>query len=273
MIKKIISEPLLHFIALSLCFFIVYNALNPQTVGVDKIITITDSRVEQLYARFEKTWQRVPAKEEKQKLIRSYALDEIYAREAQALGLGDNDAVVKRRLRQKMEFMLEDMSALKIPSDMVLQQFYQDNSADYRSQNQYSFSQCYFSTDRPEEELQEIIDKQKKVIAQGEDPVGDNSLLPAVMNKALVSQIERQFGTDFTLKLKQASLQEWVGPVASGLGLHFVKVTERTLGELPALEKVKSKVLSDWRYDENKRVKDEYEQALLEQYQIDVTTP
>jgi hypothetical protein len=48
--------------------------------------------------------------QELQGLIEDYIRDEVFYREGRAAGLDRDDALIRRRVRQKMEFLAEDMS-------------------------------------------------------------------------------------------------------------------------------------------------------------------
>ncbi len=270
LLKKIISEPLVHFLVIASLFFVIYDYLNPQSFDETKIITVSSNRIEQLKKGFEKTWTRAPTELELKKIIESYALDEIYAREANTLGLGENDEVIRRRLRQKMEFILQDMSVLQQPSEQELSDFYQNNIAAYRDDNQYSFEQVYIMTNRTETSLALVLTEQKQRIKDGRKPQGDISTLPRQMSKASSHQINRQFGFNFNLFLDQAPLNKWTKPIKSGLGLHFIKLSQRSVGAVSALAEIKEAVIKDWRYQQSKVFIESYQKNLLKQYQINI---
>ena len=50
-------------------------------------------------------WKRQPTGTELEALIDGDVRDEVYYREALALGMDRNDTVIRRRMRQKMEFL------------------------------------------------------------------------------------------------------------------------------------------------------------------------
>ena len=111
--KRLLKEPLLHFLLLGAAIFIAYRLVAArQRLGGNGR---RDRRaVEHLAAGFEKTWQRPPTDEELKGLIDDWVREEIATREALALGLDKDDTVIRRRLRQKLEFVSDD--ALPRPS-------------------------------------------------------------------------------------------------------------------------------------------------------------
>ena len=60
----------------------------------------------------------VPTTRELDGLIEDYIQEEIMYREAMAMGLDRDDAIIRRRLRQKMEFLSEDIAASIVPTDV-----------------------------------------------------------------------------------------------------------------------------------------------------------
>ena len=70
-------------------------------------------RVPQIVEIFTRTWQRPPTEGELSGLIDSFVKEEVFYREGRKLGLDQDDTIVRRRLQQKMEFMIEpDEAAL-----------------------------------------------------------------------------------------------------------------------------------------------------------------
>ena len=99
LVGRFLREPLLHFLAIGSLIFLLYTALSgPAQVPADKIV-VGPERIEQLAKRFQAVWLRPPADSELRAIIEEFVREEIYYREALALGLDRNDTVVRRRLR------------------------------------------------------------------------------------------------------------------------------------------------------------------------------
>jgi hypothetical protein len=56
-------------------------------------------------------------------LIESFIRDEAYYREAHAMGLDQDDPMVRQRMRLKLEFLLEDLATQATPDDAQLTRF------------------------------------------------------------------------------------------------------------------------------------------------------
>lgn len=137
MLRKIVSEPLLHFIVLSVLIFVVYEVLNPRQDD-QQTVTVSEGRVSQISNSFLERWGRAPSSKELDGAIHVYAVNEMFIREAKGLGLDVDDQAIDQRLRKKMNYLLEDLADANRPTDDVLQQFYADNAAKYLSPTRYS---------------------------------------------------------------------------------------------------------------------------------------
>jgi hypothetical protein len=57
----------------------------------------------------------------------------LLAREARSLGLEDNDVIIRRRLAQKLSFIIDDTTRRAEPTEHELQQYYEANARRFRS--------------------------------------------------------------------------------------------------------------------------------------------
>jgi hypothetical protein len=113
---KFLREPLVHFLLLGSAIFVVYGLVSERGVEKPGHTTVTQGKIENLAATFARVWQRPPTDRELDGLIQDYIREEVLYREALALGLDRDDTVIRRRLRQKMEFVSEDFAAQAEPS-------------------------------------------------------------------------------------------------------------------------------------------------------------
>ena len=115
--KNLFREPLLHFLLIGAGLFLVFRLAKQNDADEsDQRIVVTAGRIDQLETVFEKTWQRPPTKEELQGLVNDFVLEEAYYRRAVAMGIDRNDTIIRRRLRQKLEFLTDTASLLE-PTD------------------------------------------------------------------------------------------------------------------------------------------------------------
>jgi hypothetical protein len=112
-VRRILREPLLHFLLLGALLFWLYGALNGGAPGAPGEIVVDRARVESLAAQFQRTWQRPPAAEEMQGMIDAWVREEVLYREGMALRLDRDDPVVRRRVAQKLAFMADAQKSVE----------------------------------------------------------------------------------------------------------------------------------------------------------------
>ena len=118
-----LREPLVHFLLLGAAFFGLYALLNSDDSGAPGDIVVTTGQIENIAAAFTRVWLRPPTPDELKEQIDLYVTEEALSREAIKLGLDQNDAVIRSRLRQKMEFLVEDTNAPYEPSEKELEDY------------------------------------------------------------------------------------------------------------------------------------------------------
>ena len=272
--KKWLKEPLVHFILIGAVLFLLFNFTNGPAGDKPNRIVVTPGQVEQMTARFTRSRMRPPTEQEIAVLIESYLRDEIYYREALAMGLDKDDALIRRRMRQKLEFILEDISAQADPTDEVLTDFMRKRMDRYRLDAQISFQQVYLSPDR----RKDMVGDAGKMLARlraGTDPeaLGDRIMMEHKFDLADEREIERAFGEAFAQQILKLEPGAWVGPVISGLGGHLVMVSERRDGRMPELAEVRTMVERDWLAQRRKELKDSTFRKLLEGYEVVMEQP
>jgi hypothetical protein len=249
--KRLLREPLVHFTALALLIFVAYAVLAPRAHQAPAgRIVVSAGKIEQMAAIFARTWQRPPSAEELKGLIDDYVTEEIYVREALALGLDIDDTVIRRRLRQKMEFMTSaDVDALT-PTDAELQAYLDAHPDDFSQAPQFAFQQVFLNPDRHPGRLEQatltLLETLRADPAADASLLGDGSLLPFELPLTSVRSIDRIFSPEIAAAVAQAEPGDWTGPVASPYGLHLIRVMAKEPGRLPALAEVRDAVLREW---------------------------
>lgn len=280
--KKLFREPLLHFLLIGAGMFFLFGLKgNPAALTSSQSepsatkIVVTQGDIDQMIAVFGKTWQRTPIEEELQGLVEDFVRNEIYYREAIAIGLDRDDAIMKRRMRQRMEFIMEDVTSSLDPTDAALQAFMQKNPENYLVDPQLSFRQIYVNSDKRGTNAESDA---RKILAQlnaGADPdsVGDPSLLEAKIKLSPLWDISKQFGEPFSKSLLDLQPGRWEGPMRSGYGMHLVFVEKRIDGRLPELKEVREILKRDWIYERQKELKDAAYAKIRERYTVTVEGP
>jgi len=163
----------------------VFGLVNDRTSGdADTQVVVSAGRINQLEIIFTKTWQRPPTTEELKGLIDNFVLEEIYYRQAVAMGIDRDDTVIRRRLRQKFEFLTDDLAAASVPTDQELAAYLAANADAFVRESTYTFEQVYISPDQPGADLETRVAEQLSALRAGDAPAGDVGLLPTYFEAA-----------------------------------------------------------------------------------------
>jgi hypothetical protein len=276
--KRILREPLFHFLLLGAAIFAAYGLVSKRSSDEPGKIVISTGQIAAMAEGFTRTWRRPPTREELEGLIRDRVQEEVYCREAMALGLDKDDTVIRRRLRQKIEFVTDDVAALAEPTDDELSAFLTAHADTFRVQRQFTFSQVYLNPERRGANLardtaQLLAQLQRAGDQADVSELGDSFLLEHKFQSLPASEAVKQFGEKFAAKLGELSPGQWQGPVESGYGVHLVWVSERTEGRVPALAEVRDAVRREWANTRRSEANEKFYQELLKHYVVTIERP
>jgi hypothetical protein len=281
-VKKMVREPLVHFLVIGAVLFLLFGwkgkpASMPGGQAGTQAAQITVSRdaIEQMNSQFAKTWQREPTEEEQKGFVEDLIRNEIFYREAIAIGLDRDDEVLKRRLRQKMEFIYEDISSWAEPTDEDLRAFMKKNREKFLTDPQLSFRQVFVNESRRGKSAESDARQILAQLTAGVDPdtVGDTTLLEPDIPLSPIWDIKKQFGDEFGKNLLELNPGKWRGPIRSGFGMHLVFVKELQDRRLPDLKEVRETVKRDWLVEKQKELKDAAYAKIRERYTVIVERP
>ena len=272
--NKIIREPLLHFLLIGAALFVVFGLVNDRTSSnADTQVVVSAGRIEQLENIIAKTWQRSPTKEELKGLVDDFVLEEIYYRQAVAMGIDRGDTVIRRRLRQKFEFLTDDMAAAAVPTGEELANYLAANADVFMTDTTYTFEQVYINPDRPGVDLDGYIAEQLSALRAGNVVGGDSVLVPTFFAATPGRVVDSNFGSGFSDSLDLLTAGEWQGPVESGLGLHLVRIEERVEGSLPDLGDIRPLVEREWAHEKRIETRRIINEQLLNEYDVVIEWP
>ena len=273
--KKLLREPLLHFLLLGATIFAAYSLLSNSRSEEPGKIVITQGQIENLSVSFAKMWQRPPTDTELAGLVRDRVREEVYYREAMALGLDKEDTVIRRRLRQKMEFISNDIAAQAEPTDADLNAYLQAHPEKFPVEQRFTFRHVYLNPDKHRAKLAGDATRLLAQLKQAGDKVdvsalGDTFLLEHDFTALPASEVAKQFGEAFAATLRELSPGQWQGPVESGYGVHLVKISESSEGRLPALADVREVVRREWDNARRQEANEKFYQDLLKHYVVNI---
>ena len=270
--RRLLREPLLQFLVLGLALFAAYRLFAGEGEG-GRTITIDEPRVALLREQFRATWSRDPTPVELHNLVDTAIRDEMLYREGESLGLGRDDPVVMRRIRQKYEVLAEELLDEAPPTDAVLEQWRVAHVTTYARPAVVTFSQILLVTEESKGDAGAAAEAARRSLAGGADAasLGIRTLLPAHEDSVGLDRVARDYGDAFADALRSAPIGEWQGPVQSGYGAHLARVETRIEGRTPPLDEIRTQVMHDWEAARRERALDAKLAELREKYDIVVT--
>jgi hypothetical protein len=277
MIRGIIHEPLIHFRALGALLFAAHSVLTDSSDSLDtERIVVSAETVAWLEARWQKQWGRPGTEREVRGLIDQHVREEILYREGLAMGLDRDDTIIRRRLAQKLEYLVKDIGGIIEPTETELRTYFDEHPERFKTLDYISFTHTYFNPDSRAEAELDARDLLASLNGGQDIPAadrGDRFLLDTEYLDATRNDVAGQFGDAFSDRIFEIDENGWHGPVESGYGIHVVHILDRTDGVLPPFDEVREAVRTE--IIETRRrdaVEDHYRRA-REKYEVELTDP
>jgi hypothetical protein len=277
--KRFLREPLVHFVFLGILLFGLDAFLRERAgeAGGGEIV-VSEGRIENLAALFAKTWQRPPTAEELRGLVDDYVLEEALYREGVALGVDQDDTVIRRRVRQKMEFFVDDVLEFAEPTEAQLEAWLADHAQSYEQPSRFTFRQVYLDPNRRGDALRTDTERMLAELRSTDgtsDPreLADGSLLEHGYADAGADMVASSFGQTFADQLAELPTGQWSGPVESAFGVHLVFVDAKTAGRLPTLAEVRDAVARDWSFAQREDASKAFHEEIVARYRVTIEWP
>ena len=270
--KKLLREPLVHFVLLGGLIFAVnaWRSNERPTRVCGTRIEVTAAVVERLRAGYERQFGRSPDEEDLRGLVTAHIREEVLCREALALGLDRDDTIVRRRLAQKMEFLTDDIASTAEPDAGALRKFFEENAARYAKPAQVSFRHVYFSAEKRGAKVDAAAREALAALVAGanDDSMGDAFLHGFEFAEREMQEITALFGGEFAARIAALREGEWSGPVASSYGLHLVRLDARGASQPASFDLVRATVVRDFNEERRRTANREVFEKLRERYQV-----
>jgi len=280
MLKKILPDPIFHFIIIGGLLFAL-DGFFLSTTNPKYLINIDQYRIDWIKNTSFKENGNIPNRQVLSGLIHNDIKQEVFFREALSLNLEKDDVIVRRRLIEKFKFMLEGMTNMSPPTEMQLSEFYRQNPDLFIQPERYSFTHYYFSTEEREHAKEDAeyslknylsINSNLKPTDSINKKIGDPFIMRYHYNNLNKTQISTNFGDEFTKNLTSQTVGNWTGPIESIYGWHLIKISDRRESNLPNFGNIKEKIEIEFQKHQriitNKRM---YE-ALLAKYKISIAS-
>ena len=273
MLRRLIHEPLAQFLFAGALIFAVYHAVAGGAIErSEDAIVIGDAEMQLLRAQFEKLWGRPPTDQELPPLVREFIREEVLYREGMALGLDQDDVIVRRRIGQKMEFMIGDLAVPTEPSDEVLTKYLDANRDKYLEPPRLTFTHVYFNVDRRGDKARADAEAVRAELGDRKraSEMGDRFALSVDYAAKTARELDQTFGATFGERLLEAPVGEWFGPLESAYGLHLVRVLGRTEPRLPDFDELRDRLSTDYSFETREAAKALALERLTKRYEITI---
>ena len=265
-------SPLVVFLLLGTGVFAVDRWLD-DAGAADRVVTVTEEQLGAISERWAAQWGRPPTERELEGLIGEAVREEILYREAQRRGLDQGDPIIRRRLAQKMAFLLED-SEEPLATEAAaadIETYYADHAERYREPRRTTFRHVFLIREQRANRERDAAALLREVRAAGGDrwrQLGDPFVLLREYAGRTDQEIAELFGGGFAAALPALAAGAWQGPVESAHGVHLVQVIGRIEPRLPALDEVRDRVAEDLLESRRRERNEAALQALRERYEI-----
>jgi hypothetical protein len=247
LLMRLLREPLFHFLAVGGLIFALYAAVDDTSEAPTDMIVIAPERIDQLATEFSAVWKRMPTEDEINALIEADIREEVYYREALALGLDRNDAIVRRRMGQKMQFLMDTAAYLQDPAAGELETYFAANEDFYRNGLRLAFEQIYLGENPAQDAISNSLGALRSDPLADPATLGERSLLPPQLGLSTPTAVDGVFGTGFFDLVAELPPGEWAGPVVSAYGVHLVRIVATRPARTPPLAEIRDVVLKNWR--------------------------
>ncbi len=266
-------EPLLHFLIVGALMFGAYFWLNRGAAdAAPREIVITSDDLLQMRIAWRAQGRPEPTPQQLQRMVETKVREEVLYREALAMGLQNDDVIVKRRLAQKMDFLAEDLSALREPTVDELKTWQRTHQAEFALPPRASFRHLFFGFDqRGARAADDAAAALARIAGKPADATGlrgDTFPLQSSYAERTPEQVAGAFGGPFAQALFALKPGAWSGPIESGFGWHLVFVESLSAERAPAFEEIETEVRASWQNHQRSEFKQAAYDAMRAKYEV-----
>lgn len=268
LLRKIVQDPLSHFLIIGL---VLYGTTQTESVPLDnQQITVTDAYLEQMKENFQHTYLRPPSPTEQRELVDNAVMDIALYQEGLRHNLDEADTVVKRRIIQKMNFIIQGMAEPGQPTLPELMHFMEENRQQFTAPPRYSFEHHFIDIKQPQAKQ-----RAHRILNQLD---ADATITPKLQPDPFIrgnqfhalhlKKIEQLFGRQFAKHFENQKVQQWFGPVPSQYGYHLVRIQQRQAAKVPEFALIRDQVYAAWKKAKTAENIAGIKRSILDQYQI-----
>jgi len=271
--KNLLREPFVHFVILGGLLFAGHSVWQKHVTKSDRTILISPAEMERQAQIFASENKRQPSDADLEGLLFAHIEEQALMREAKHLGLDEDDTIIRRRLAQKMRFMIDDIGDVELPARGDLKTWYDANPDQFMRPETRSFEHIYLS---PKGRSDTVVLEAEALLGSSkirDDWQSESDPFMTGLRFSTLAQpaVQRDFGTAFAHKLfALPNTDDWQGPLNSAFGVHLVRLTDVTPAYLPEFSEIQVEVEAIWLEDAKRSQNSEALKKLIEKYRVEV---
>ena len=272
---RFLKYPLVQFLLIGAVIYLAYAFFTQQVEETEETtIVIRSAEVAWMDAMWEKRMMRPATEEEREGMLKQQIQEMVFHREAIALGLDQNDPVIRRQLAMKLERMVQDLATGIEPTEEELKGYFEAHKADYLEPERLTLTQIFFDPDKRGDTTLSDAEAEKLKFQALENPLeaaqgqGDSFMLQSYYPERTEMDVAKVLGRGFAESAFDLTEGEWHGPILSGYGVHLVYVHSRLAPAEPQFTSIKDRVLQDYQVQQRLDAEEKYIESLLEKYEV-----
>jgi hypothetical protein len=273
-VRRLLREPLVQFLLVGLVLFGAWQLVKPAHAARDapNRILITEDDLKQMAVGWAAQGLPPPSPQQMKELIDARVREEVLYREALALGLDKDDAIVRRQLARKMEFVAEDLSKLEEPKPEELHAWYEKTRSRFALPPRVTFRHVYFSPDRrganARADAAAALTQLSGKPIDASVGVGDPFMFQSFYGDRSVEVLAKEFGPAFSRALVAVAPGAWAGPVESGYGWHLVFIDSMTPQHIPEFDVIEQEIRNAWVEEHREKTRASMYESMRSRYEI-----
>ena len=270
-LSRWLKDPLFAFLLIGAGVFAVESAWRAAQRDAEYTIVVPPAESRRLAELWQAQTGRAPTPSELQGLLEEHVREEILVREAKRLRLDEGDAIVRRRLVQKLAFLTDDLAIGDAVDEAELRRYFEDNRERFQTPAVVTFSHIYFSPEQ-REDARAAAERALAVLdADAWRSAGDPFMLGRTYAHASIERVRKDFGDEFAAAVASLPAEgAWRGPLRSVYGQHLVRVDANTPARSPDYAAARQRVVAEFDAERRAAANREYFEELRARYTVEM---
>ena len=245
--------PLLRFILLGSLLFVTESLLADDPTEEVPSLTLSTATQRLIIGEEEQRQGRELTIEETEQALRAWENETLLVRDARRLGLATDDPIIRRRMAEKMRYLIEDAATVSPPTDEALMAYLDRHQERFTLPAQVAIDQRFFSRELRGAGMDSDAQAGLRLLRSGQPERGDTHPLGESLPLQTEQALSRRLGAVFARRALDAPVGTWSGPIASSTGLHLIRVNVHQAARPASLDERRAQIEASWRVDQREQ--------------------